>query len=217
MGRKLRFFVTKNHERKKALAAWELTLPVSIPLCLGVAVHQLSVEVDVENTSELTVMLPISSYVDVPCQDLAQLQSRLKASNRLPSGWIDGSNGGTPLVFCYILCELPTFSAKIFYTFRMENDFTWMLSVCGTTLPVEPCTLLTSQPGKLSTLSSIVGVLEVISSARVCVGNPDKRYAVLVEARNGSFLDSSGKLITVICYKSILASEKANMFIHNSQ
>ena len=65
--------------------------------------------------------------------------------------------------------------------------------MCGTTLPVEQCTLLASQPGKLSTLSDIVGVLDVISSARVCIGNPNKMYAVLVEARNGSFLDSSGK------------------------
>jgi hypothetical protein len=116
MGRKLRFFVTKNYERKKALAAQELALPVSIPLCLGVAVHQSSVEVDVEKPSELTVILPISSYANAPCQDLAHLRSRLKASNQLPSGWIDGSNSGTPLVFCYIRCEPPTFSAKMLCT-----------------------------------------------------------------------------------------------------
>ena len=77
MGRKLRFFVTKNQERKKALAARTLSLPVSIPLSLGVAVHQLSVEVDVEKPSELTVMLPIAAYANAPCQDLAHLQSRL--------------------------------------------------------------------------------------------------------------------------------------------
>ena len=77
MGRKLRFFVTKNQERKKALAARTRTLPVSIPLSLGVAVHQLSVEVDVEKPSELTVMLPIAAYANAPCQDLAHLRSRL--------------------------------------------------------------------------------------------------------------------------------------------
>ena len=169
-----------------------LLLPVSIPLSLGVAVHQLSVEVDVEKPSELTVMLPIAAYTNAPCQDLAHLRSRLKASNRLPSGWIDGSNEGTPLVLVNIRCEPPTFCAKVFYTFRVDNNLTWTLSVCGTTLPVEQCMLLASQPGKLSTLSDIVGVLDVISSARVCIGNPNKMYAVLVEARNGSFLDSSG-------------------------
>ena len=193
MGRKLRFFVTKNQERKKALKARTHTLPVSIPLSLGVAVHQLSVEVDVEKPSELTVMLPIAAYANAPCQDLAHLRSRLKASNRLPSGWVDGSNEGTPLVLFEFRCEPPTFCAKVIYTFRVDNNFTWTLSVCGTTLPVEQCTLLASQLGKLSTLSDIVGVLDVISSARVCIGNPNKMYAVLVEARNGSFLDSSGK------------------------
>ena len=132
MGRKLRFFVTKNQERKKALAAWTLTLPVSIPLSSGVIVHQLSSQPDIEKLLELAVMLPIAAYTNAPCQDLAYLQNHLKTSNLLPPGWINASNQQTPLVLCSIRCEPPLFHAKIFYTFRVDDDLAWTLSVCGT-------------------------------------------------------------------------------------
>lgn len=59
MGRKLRFFVTKNQERKKALVGMMLTLPVSIPLSSGVIVHQ-SIQPDIENPLKLKVKLPIA-------------------------------------------------------------------------------------------------------------------------------------------------------------
>ena len=196
MGRKLRFFVTKNQERKKALAARTLTLPVSIPLSSGVIVHQSSIHPDVKKPLEFAVMLPIVAYTKAPCQDLAHLQSRLKTSNLLPPEWIDASNQQAPLVLCSIRCEPPLCHARIFCTLCVQKDFTWTLSVCGTPFEVKRCTLLTSHPEKLSTVSDIVAVLEKISTARVCTGNPDKKYAVLVEVRNGSFFDPSGKFIS---------------------
>ena len=70
-------------------------------------------------------------------------------------------------------------------------------------LEVKQCTLLASQPEKLSSVSDIVAVLEKINTARVYTGNPDQKYTVLVEARNGYFLDPSGKFIA-ISYSYIL-------------
>ena len=195
MGRKLRFFVTKNQERKKALARQMLTQPVSIPLFSGVIVHQ-SVQADIEKPLELKVKLPIEAYANAPCQDLAHLQSRLKTSNLLPPWWIDASNQQTPLVLFTFQCEPPLFHPKIFYTFHVDDKLTWTMSVCGVPLEVKQCTLLDSHPGKLSSVSDIVSVLGNISTARVCTGNPDKKYTVLVETRNGSFQDPSGKFIT---------------------
>lgn len=78
------------------------------------------------------------------------------------------------------------------------------MSVCGIPLEVKQCTLLASNPGKLSTVSDIVSVLGNISTARVCTGNPDKKYAVLVETRNGSFRDPSGKFITSCIFALLL-------------
>ena len=52
MGRKLRFFVTKNRERKKALAVLTLTLPVCIPLS--------SIQLDVEKPLELVHVLHVT-------------------------------------------------------------------------------------------------------------------------------------------------------------
>lgn len=202
MGRKLRFFVTKNQERKKALATRTLTLTVSVPLS-SVIVHYSSTHPDIEKP-QLTVKLPITAFTQAPCQDLAHLQSRLKTSSLLPSGWINVSNQQTPLVFCSIRCEPPLCHPKMFCTFCVNDNLTWTLSVCGTPLEVKQCTLLASQPGKLSTVSDVVAVLEKISTARICPGNPDKRFAVLVETRKGSFLDSSGKLIFILCYSYIL-------------
>lgn len=106
-----------------------LTLPVSIPLSSGVIVHQ-SAQPDIEKPLELKVKLPIEAYATAPCQDLAHLQSRLKTSNLLPPVWIDASNQQTPLVLFTFRCEPPLFHPKIFYTFHVDHELTWTLSVC---------------------------------------------------------------------------------------
>lgn len=40
----------------------------------------------------------------------------------------------------------------------------------------------------------IVTVLEMVNTEKLCIGNPDKRLASLVEACNGSFKDPTGEL-----------------------
>ena len=202
MGRKLRFFVTKNQERKKALKNAPTSLVVSVPLSVGVVVHQSSGSPEaLRKPSELVVSLPLAAYNSAPFQDLAQLQSRLKASGQLPPGWIDVCSQQTqcaePFVLCSIRCEPPLFRADVLYRFRVDEHLQWTLSICGTPLELEQSPFLSSLPTKLSTLSEIVTVLEMINTGKLCIGNPDKRFTSLVEARNGSFQDPSGKFYLV--------------------
>ncbi len=193
MGRKLRFFVTKNQERKKALT----TLVVSVPLSSGVAIHQSSTSPEKKKPSELVVSLPLAAYNSAPFQDLAHLQSRLKTCTQLPPGWIEACGQQMqpvqPFVLCSIRCEAPLFRANVLYRFCVDEHLKWTLSICGNPLELEQCQLLASLPTKLSTISDIVAVLETINSGKLCTGNPDKRFTSLVETRNGSFQDHSGK------------------------
>ncbi len=203
MGRKLRFFVTKNLERKKALT----TLVVSIPLSLGVVVHPSSASPEVlKKPSGLVVSFPLAAYTSAPFKDLAHLQSRLKTFRQLPARWIDACNQQTqfaqPFALCSIRCEAPLFHAEVLYHFRVDEHLKWTLSICGTPMELEQCQLLASLPAKLSAISDIVTVLETINTGKLCIGNPDKRFTSLVKTRNGSFQDPSGKcylVYDVIC------------------
>lgn len=197
MGRKLRFFITKNQERKKALT----TLVVSVPLSAGVVVRQSSVSPVVKKPSELVVSLPLAAYNSAPVQDLAHLQTRLKTSRQLPPRWIDACSQqlhtAHPLVLCSLRCEAPLFRVDVLYCFRVDEHLKWTLSICGTPVEQDQCQLLASLPAKLSTLSDIVTVLEKISTGKLCIGNPDKRFMTLIETHHGSFQDPSGKCYIV--------------------
>ena len=73
----------------------------------------------------------------------------------------------------------------------IDADFLWYLSVGDKKFPSDS-KLLDSLPRMISSVSDIEDVIKFVDSCMLCIGNPDDKYRVLISARKGVFMDSSG-------------------------
>ena len=73
---------------------------------------------------------------------------------------------------------------------RVEPDFCWKLYLSSEEL--HSCSLLSSVPEHLNTVSQIVSLLTTLDDAKICEGNVDAKFHVLPGWHKGVFMDPSG-------------------------
>ena len=83
--------------------------------------------------------------------------------------------------------ELHGETAKITRSLTVLKDFEWFADAFGNRVPK-----FAEFPEKITTVSGFCGAVSHLDGCVICVGNPDKKFGPLVEARKGSFMDSSG-------------------------
>ena len=116
---KLKFYRTKNYERKKVSFIISITFQDVTVTSLSPVPHQLL------QIPQLILSLLISAYMTTPVTDLHDLCSWLSAQS-LPDGWrrhMDGKYNG--LIFSNLSVNSSTFMVKL------DNNFKWSLSYNG--------------------------------------------------------------------------------------
>lgn len=181
--RKLRFFVTKNYERKKYAARVQPQAP----------------SVD-ESTSclTLTVSIPLSAFTSAPVSSVAQLHARVTASNSLPQNWVNMSTStlqapAPSLLFCYLQCRPPLFHSQVAYNIQIDLQLNWTLTIFNNQVEYGQCSLLATFPSKLSNVDEVVALLQKIERGKLCTGNPDQQFICLTEQQDGVLQDQSGE------------------------
>ena len=181
--RKLRFFVTKNYERKKYAARMPQT-----PSLEGSATSSLM----------LTVSTPFSAFTAAPVSNIAQLHSRVTAANGLPQNWVNmsASTLSTPvpsLLFCQLQCPPPLFHSQVAYNVQVDQHLKWTLTIFSNCIENDQCSLLATFPSKLTNVDDVVALLQKIDGRKICTGNPDQWFICLTERQGRVLLDQSGK------------------------
>ena len=83
-------------------------------------------------------------------------------------------------------------SMVVLFNLTVTCDFKWNLYYLGESINISRCSLLNDSPALLNNTSSIKRVLHKIDNCRICIGNPDEKFNVLVKFREGNFKDQSG-------------------------
>ena len=96
------------------------------------------------------------------------------------------------MLFCHLQCQPPLFHAEVAYNIQIDLHLKWTLTAFGKHIEKDECSLISALPSKLSTVNNVIDLVTLIEEAKVCVGNPDKRFLCLTEKHARVLLDQSG-------------------------
>ena len=171
--RKLRFFVTKNYERKKRTLQVQ---PQSSAMSSALV---------------LTVSIPYSVFTAAAVNNVAQLHSRAKAANCLPQNWVyltspESTLPRPSLLLCRLKCQPPLYDPQVVYNVQIDQHLRWALTVFNKPIENGLCSLCTSM---LRNVDSMVALLQKIEEGKLCTGNSDKQFVCLAEQQGGVLMD----------------------------
>lgn len=118
----------------------------------------------------------------------------------LPSGWNNMSNDSSDEIrLCKVLSQSGTSSEpmKISHSIIINSNMTWNVFVHGSKVSCRKNTPLSQFPDKLSA-ESLQSLINVVDSASVCPGNPDKKFIDMVKAKKGALKSISGEKTAAI-------------------
>ena len=111
------------------------------------------------------------------------------------AGWLDVSEQAG-IEEQFVLCKLGTQSSNtstnVVFSLKIGSNFSWMLHYLGES--TDKSSLFASSPHVLTTVSHVEEILKKVDSSKACIGNPDKKFAVLAASRNGMFTDATGSI-----------------------
>lgn len=201
MPRKLRFYHTKNYEKKKSYKCREtLFLPTSIPLN-EMKAFPVSIPLQLVQAPTLVTSFPICAYLSAPVTDLMHLSSRLASQSPLPGGWVEliDARQNDTLIFAIFTINSPILSATATCLIKVDNDLIWTMSCHGVQLETEHCQALAAIPQQITCVSDIMNLFSLVDGSRICCGNPIEDFKDLVDVHGGEFRDETGLSCMYMC------------------
>lgn len=118
----------------------------------------------------------------------------------LPSGWSNMSNDSSDEIrLCKVSSQTGTSSEpmKISHSIIINSNMSWSVFVHGYKVSSRKNTPLSQFPDKLPA-ASLQSLINVVDSASVCPGNPDKKFIDMVKAKKGALKSISGEKAAAI-------------------
>ena len=89
------------------------------------------------------------------------------------------------------LCKLgKTDRLEVTLSLVVHNNFSWQLSYRNKALDPSSSSVLKDIPATLCATTDVVGLLELVHSCQMCVGNPDMQLSC------NTFMDATGLLVS---------------------
>ena len=170
--RKLRFDSRKNFERRKLRRA-------------------VTPSEDFTCTSEIVVRLPITSYESSQVTSIDKLQEKMQRLKACPAGWTSTvmSESETNLVFCKLYYTESNVAVQ--YMLKISSDFTWTVKKGQIVIPTR-CSIFSDIALEMNTVKSVIEILTLLDTSKLCCGNNDEKFMELSAWRGGKFMDLSG-------------------------
>ena len=89
---------------------------------------------------------------------------------------------------------IATTRMKIDYVLNVEPNLCWHVYAKGKEINSTANPLSSLRP-LVQSVSDLLSIIQFLNDCKFCISNDDERYKVLVEPRNGVFLDASGIII----------------------
>ena len=147
---------------------------------------------NVHSALESSLTLPLSYFACLPLPTVSALRARIMMAPLLPTGWVDATwNEGELALCCFENhSDMPIPAVK--FTILVKEEFTWTVFFGALRIETEPNHLLRDVPSILKSPSDVACLTTAIDSSKLCIGNPDVRFAPLLSRREGHFKDQSG-------------------------
>lgn len=116
-------------------------------------------------------------------------------SLHLHTGWqlnLDASDANETRLILYRVgpSKSTEMAVTVVFSLTITCNFNWSLYYLGECIDVSRCSLFNGSPALLNNIVSLKSILDKIENCKVCVGNPDEKFDLLVELRQGNFLES---------------------------
>ena len=123
----------------------------------------------------LSVSLPLFYFACLPLPTVSALRARIMTAPLLPTGWVDATWSEGELALCCFENHSDMSIPAIKFTILVKEDFTWTVFFGAQRIETEPNHLLRDIPSILKSPND-VACLTIVAS-KVCIGNPDARFA----------------------------------------
>ena len=195
-GRKFRLAPhLKNEERSKksALVASITRENISVHVSsVTITPSQLETTVDPQPLT-CTVSIPLQVLSDGVVETLDRLAALLQLLNPF-SPWTVADHG------VLVISRLRSFGLKaISYCLTIDQELQWSLCIQNRKINHDTCSLLSSFPPVVSSVSSLMSILGVLDNSTVCAGNPDADLVQQWHCNSSSLHSLSGRCI--VCLK----------------
>ena len=78
---------------------------------------------------------------------------------------------------------------------KIFGGFTWALHFQSKKLDAASCPVLSPAQDELKTPHDVLNLMQLLSNCKICSGNPDEKFFVLLNEHEGVFKDIHGKYI----------------------
>ena len=166
-------------------------LVVSLPRSLSLSDSDTE---ELQPASPLVVSLPPLSNSDSDLVvDASALLTKLQ-SIKLPNDWICAPRllADEVIALCKLGVHPPLMSPTTTFTITIAHDLSWVVRFQDKEVKSSSTHLLQSVCQKLSTVNKVIQLIECVDTIRACPGNPDEKFHILIERRQGVFRGHSG-------------------------
>lgn len=97
------------------------------------------------------------------------------------------------LMFCKLATDSSSSAPIVIMSLQVDCDFTWNAFLHGKKLNSLTTFVIKDMLKQLTNVQSLSLLLNTIINGKLCMGNPDESFKVLLPSRKGVFRDSVGK------------------------
>ena len=175
MPRKLRFFLTKNHERKRQQtvlqhSASHRPLPV------------------------MKVSIPISYFLLSPTKNVQELCQRIDVFN-LPSEWKEHKELRQNCALLFTSTIVYSGTNLLALAVKINDSLNWSLSCNGQEVSINECTLFQNLPQKITNFQELHMILQTFTKCQFCSGNNLTEFLDVLSAEEITTANQIGKSV----------------------
>lgn len=89
----------------------------------------------------------------------------------------------------------PDGSLTVVSSVTICEGFSWRVEMQGNVIPPQHFASIT---GNLDSVTVVASLITVVNNRGICCGSPDEKFHMLVKARKGKFMDSSGTYMLLL-------------------
>ena len=98
------------------------------------------------------------------------------------------------MVLCKIVLRSASLGGEVFFSIRVNADFSWLLLLLGHNISPNMSPFLQQFPQYVMSVDDVRFILSKLNASRICVGNEDDKFSVLVQKNEGKFMNAAGTI-----------------------
>lgn len=96
------------------------------------------------------------------------------------------------MVLCKIVVRSVSLGEEVFFSVRVNADFSWLLVLLGQNISPSKSPFLQQLPQYVMSVEDVRCIIRKLDASTVCVGNADDKFSILAKQNEGKFMNAAG-------------------------